>query len=67
MSAHFNTICTPQVACDAASAGVKQALCNAPVLALPDLSSPYEVIGDACGIGWGAVLLQDGRPIALRR
>lgn len=65
MSAHFNTICTPQMACDAASAGVKEALCNPPVLALPDLSSPYEVIYDACGVGLGAVLLQDGRPMAL--
>ena len=50
--------------CDTAFAGLKNALCNAPVLALPDLNRPFEVICDACGVGLGAVLLQDGRPLA---
>ena len=50
--------------CDVAFVGVKQALCNASVLALPYLNRPFEVICDACGVGLGAVLLQDGRPVA---
>ena len=43
---------------------IQNALTHAPVFALPDLNRPFEVICDACGIGLGAVLLQDGRPIA---
>ena len=34
------------------------------VLALPDLTKSYEVICDACGFASGAVLVQDGRPLA---
>ena len=43
----------------AANNGAKDALTHA----LPDLHRPFQVICDACGIGLGAVLLQDGRPI----
>ena len=50
--------------CSEAFEGVKTALTNAPVLALPDLNSPFEVLCDACGVGLGAVLVQGGRPIA---
>lgn len=43
---------------------VKHAGCNAPVLALPDLTQWFEVVCDACADRIGAVLLQEGRPIA---
>ena len=42
----------------------QNALCCALVLALPNLQRPFEVICDVSGIGLGAVLIQDGRPIA---
>ena len=50
--------------CNAAFDGIKHALCNAPVLTLPDLNEPFEVICSACGVGHGAVLLQGGRSVA---
>lgn len=50
--------------CREAFDGIKEALSNAPVLASPDVTKPYEVISDASGFGLGAVLLQDGKPIA---
>ena len=50
--------------CQAAFTKVKHSLVNAPVLALPNPDEPYEVICDASIIGLGAVLMQNGRPVA---
>ena len=50
--------------CSLAFEDVKQALCSAPVLVLPDPELPYEVITDACGMGVGCALLQEGRAVA---
>lgn len=42
---------------------LKDLLCNAPVLALYDVSGPVIISVDASSVALGAVLLQEGRPI----
>ena len=43
---------------------LKSKLMTQPLLKLPDLSKPFQVHCDACGDSLGAVLLQEGHPIA---
>ena len=50
--------------CQIAFDAVKEALTSAPTLRMPDPELPYELICDASGHGVGAVLLQDGQPVA---
>ena len=55
--------CWDQVCLEAFNA-LKRALTNAPCLAYPDFSKTFEVHCDASLAGLGAVLYQDGRPVA---
>lgn len=59
-----NSILTWDSACDRAFNGIKDRLTKAPVLALPDPDKTFVVETDASVIGIGAVLMQDGRPVA---
>ena len=43
---------------------LKMATSTTPVLALPNFTLPFNVETDACDNGIGAVLLQQGQPIA---
>jgi hypothetical protein len=53
---------TPE--CTAAFHTLKKHLTEAPVLATPDFTQPFEVVCDASILAVGAVLLQGGRPVA---
>ena len=43
---------------------MKRSLVEAPLLRTPDERKPYEVVTDASDYGLGAVLVQEGRPVA---
>jgi hypothetical protein len=50
--------------CEASFQALKTALTTAPVLKLPEYDKPFEIIVDASVHGIGAVLMQDGHPVA---
>ncbi|KAJ0894123.1 putative nucleotidyltransferase, Ribonuclease H [Helianthus annuus] len=50
--------------CQAAFEGLKEAVMSEPVLALPDVSKPFELHTDASDFAIGGVLIQEGHPIA---
>lgn len=47
-----------------AFSALQQALCTAPVLGIPNFAKPFAIETDACQTSVGAVLLQEGHPLA---
>ena len=50
--------------CQHAFDELKKAMSKDPVLALPDISKPFEIQTDASNYALGGVFLQDGHPVA---
>ena len=59
-----NTLFSWTTAHDQSFQALKQALSSSPVLALPDFSKPFSIETDASASGIGAVLTQEGHPLA---